>query len=340
MDQFAVFVGIDIAKKDFSVNVYRPGSEPVKGPCKYSNSQTGVSQLMEWIQSIFNGKVLYCMEDTGSYSEVVTKVLCDAGSSVWVEHPQRIKASFGSELGKDDDLDAKRIAEYAWRYRDRFRQYEAPSPEMEQVRALLSVRQLVVREKVALTNELRDMKCRAFSPQKAIKHIEEMIVDLEAKERKIREEIEGLLPKEGDAGQACACVMSIPGVGLLMTASLAVYTNGFRKIPDGRKLAAYMGICPRTYSSGTSVRRKPRSVGYGPDTLRTLFFMACCVIKRRPGFMRSYALRKEAEGKPKMLVINSMRNKLAHLICALIRTKTQFIETYRSIEPRIAMNLP
>ena len=80
--------------------------------------------------------------------------------------------------------------------------------------------------------------------------------------------------------------------------------------------------------------------------------------KRRPGFLRNYALRIEAEGKPKMLVINAMRNKLAHLICpfrlslitdrytplsiiccALIRTKTQFIEGYRSIEPRMALKM-
>ena len=339
MDSFDIFIGIDIAKKDFAVNVYRPGKEPVKAPCKYLNSQDGVGKLLDWIQSRFNGKAVFCMEDTGSYSEIVSKTLGDQGHCVWVEHPQRIKASFGSDLGKDDELDARRIAEYAWRYRDRFRQYEPPSAESEEIRALLSVRQVVVRERVAHINELKDMKSRAFAPQKAIMHLESMIALLEAKEREIRAEIKELLPKEGEAGQACACVMSIPGVGLLMTASLAVYTNGFQKVPEGRKLAAYMGICPRTFTSGTSVRRKPRSVGYGPDALRTLFFMACCVIKRRPGFLRSYALRKEAEGKPKMLVINATRNKLAHLICALIRTKTQFTENYRSIEPRIAMNL-
>jgi transposase len=339
MEQHDIFVGIDIAKKDFAVNIYLPGKEPTKAPCKYSNSTAGVNKLLGWIAGRFKGRALFCMEDTGSYSETVAKALGDAGLAVWVEHPQRIKASFGTDLGKDDDLDAKRIAEYAWRYRDHFRQYEAPSAEAEEIRALLSVRQLLIREKVAHVNELKDMRCRATPPTMAIKHIESMIQELELREAEIRGEIEALLPKSGETGQACASVRSIPGVGLLMTASLAVYTNGFRNIPDGRRLAAYMGVCPRTYVSGTSVKRKPRSVGYGPNTLRVLFFMACCVIKRRPGFLRNYALRKEAEGKPKMLVLNSMRNKLAHLICALIRTKTQYIDGYKSIEPRLAMKM-
>lgn len=339
MEQFDLFVGIDIAKKDFAVNLFLPGKDSVKAPCKYLNSPAGVAKCLEWLERKHPGKALFCMEDTGSYSETVAMVLGELKYAVWVEHASRIKASFGTDLGKDDDLDAKRIAEYAWRYRDRFKPYEAPSADVEEIRALLSVRQVLVREKVAHMNELKDMKLRAHQPLKAIGFLQEAIAELERREKEIRKEIETLLPSKNEEGQACTCVRSIPGVGLILTASLAVYTNGFRKVPDGRKLAAYMGVCPRTHESGSSIKRKPRSTGYGPGTMRTLFFLACCVIKQRPGFFRSYALRKEGEGKPKMVVINALRNKLAHLICALIRTKQQFIESYVSIEPRLSLKI-
>ena len=78
--------------------------------------------------------------------------------------------------------------------------------ETEEIRALLSVRQVLVRERVAHVNELKDMQSRAVVPQMAIKHIKSMIAALEAKGKEIRSEIEALLPKEGEAGQACASV--------------------------------------------------------------------------------------------------------------------------------------
>jgi len=337
MEQFEIFVGIDIAKKDFSVSLYIPGKGSVKAPCKYLNRANGIEKCLEWLERKHPGKTIFCLEDTGSYSEIVTTTLSNLQHSVWVEHPLRIKASFGTDLGKDDDLDAKRIAEYAWRYQDRFKPYEAPSPEVEELRALMSVRQVLVRERVAHTNELKDMKLRAYQPSRAIEILEQAIKDLKRKEQEIRKKMEELLPTENTEGQVCTCVRSIPGVGLIMTASLAIYTNGFRKEPDGRKLAAYMGVCPRTHESGSSIKRRPRSTGYGPSSLRALFFLACGIIKQRPGALRSYAMRKEAEGKPKMVVMNNLRNKLAHLICAIIRTKKQFIGNYISIEPRLSL---
>lgn len=41
--------------------------------------------------------------------------------------------------------------------------------------------------------------------------------------------------------------------------------------------------------------------------------------------MKAYYEKKVAEGKPKMLVLNNVRNKLIHRICACVRNKKIYV---------------
>ena len=56
---------------------------------------------------------LYCMENTGIHNNHLLKYLNSKKSNVWVEHPVTIKEILGMIRGKNDKVDAKRIAFYA-----------------------------------------------------------------------------------------------------------------------------------------------------------------------------------------------------------------------------------
>lgn len=51
---------------------------------------------------------------------------------------------------------------------------------------------------------------------------------------------------------------------------------------------------------------------------------AALVSVREPGELRDYYERKRAEGKKPILVVNAVRNKLVHRVCAVIRRGQPF----------------
>lgn len=339
MTTFSLFAGIDISKKTFNLAIYRDGVGVVVEK-EFPNSEKGWLLLERQMSkhSRTDDVAMYCMENTGSYSDGCATWLHNKGASVWVEHAMRIKRSFGNDRGKDDAMDARRIAEYAWRFKDRFDPFVPLCHEAQSLKALLVLRESVIRQRVVNSNALKDLQCRAFVPKTVETMLQRLIESLREQEDELTQTIASLLPKEGAAGQACAALMSLPGVATITGAAMAVHTNYFRFIPDGRQLASYLGISPQKYESGTSVSRRPRSAGYGPSMLRYLLHLVAKTMARKKGMMRAYYLRKKEEGKHDMIVLNAMRNKIAHMMCAVMRSGTHYMENYRSIEPRLLMN--
>lgn len=48
------------------------------------------------------------------------------------------------------------------------------------------------------------------------------------------------------------------------------------------------------------------------------------------GEIQDYYLRKVAEGKNKMLVLNAVRNKLIHRVCAVVHRQQKYDKNYTS----------
>ena len=46
-----------------------------------------------------------------------------------------------------------------------------------------------------------------------------------------------------------------------------------------------------------------------------------------------YLARKTKEGKPPRLALNNVENKLIRIMCAVLQSKTAFIEDYHSVQP-------
>lgn len=49
---------------------------------------------------------------------------------------------------------------------------------------------------------------------------------------------------------------------------------------------------------------------------------------RVKGEIQDYYLRKVAEGKNKMLVLNAVRNKLIHRVCAVVHNQKKYDKNY------------
>jgi len=117
---------------------------------------------------------------------------------------------------------------------------------------------------------------------------------------------------------------SVTGVGKVTTLFLICFTNEFTMYNTPRQLACYAGVVPFEHTSGKSVRSKPKVHYMANKKLKKQLHMCALSAITSDPELKIYYNRKVEEGKSKMLVINNVRNKLVHRICACIRENKMF----------------
>ena len=131
------WIGIDVSKRKLDAAVLDN-----RGKIKsrvFANDAGGHHALIQWLQDrgleIAVSRV--CLEATGPYSEAVACALSDAGWSVSVVNPARVKGFAQSELtrNKTDRADAALLARFGAALRPD--PWQAPAPETRQLRALV-----------------------------------------------------------------------------------------------------------------------------------------------------------------------------------------------------------
>ncbi len=101
----------------------------------------------------------------------------------------------------------------------------------------------------------------------------------------------------------------------------------FTRYENAKQLACYCGVVPFEHSSGTSIKKRSKVHHMANKTLKKQLHLCALSAKTYDPELKAYFERKVKEGKPKMLVINNVRNKLVHRICAVIKKQQPYIKT-------------
>ena len=102
------------------------------------------------------------------------------------------------------------------------------------------------------------------------------------------------------------------------------FTNEFTLYQNSRQLACYCGIAPFEHTSGKSIRLKPKVHHMANKIMKKQLHLCALSASSADPEMREYFQRKVLEGKNKMLVINNIRNKLIHRVCAVINRNSPY----------------
>jgi transposase len=324
------FVGIDISKLSFEAAIIS-SVQTDNIAHRTFNKHTEFNAFLQWLEGFnvhLDSTTVVCMEFTGLYNASVLKDLLNEQAQVWMIMPMDMKRSGGLQHGKSDKIDAQRIALYALRHQDKIRLYEPLNETTEQLKQLLAQRERLVDSLTRLKVPIEELK------QEGLKELAKQL------EQALKSAIKGLEKsiantniaiKETIAANASIAtqverLISIPGIGPITALSLIVYTDGFRRLLNAKKLACYCGVVPFEHSSGTSVRGKHRLSYMANQKLKKLLHMAALAAIKSDGELQNYYLRKVNEGKNKMSVINAVRNKLVHRAVAVIREERLFIK--------------
>lgn len=323
---YQFFIGIDISKRFFDVAIINGD-----GTTSYvfENTKKGTNAFIRLLnnQKISLENTLICMEHTGVYGRLIIAKLIQKQADFCVEMPIQITRSIGVQRGKNDRVDAKRIALYAAKNHKVLELY-IPMPEvLEQVKILLKIRKKLVNTRADVNKYPNELEL--FSPelgklaQKNLKKINKNLCD---EIDRIESEIKKLTLSDDRLNKTIGLVTSVTGIGQITALHFTVFTNFFTRYDNPRQLACYCGVVPFEYTSGSSVFRKSRIHPMANRTLKKHLHMAALAAINHDPDIKAYFERKVEEGKNKMLIVNNVRNKLVHRVCAVIKRQQPYVK--------------
>ncbi len=103
---------------------------------------------------------------------------------------------------------------------------------------------------------------------------------------------------------------SMKGVGLILSCQLIYHTDNFKRFESWCQFSSYCGVAPFGYQSGTSIKRRNRVHHIDDRKMKTLLTLASVSAIQCDSELKLYYQRKLKEGKPKMVALNNVRNKI------------------------------
>jgi transposase len=243
---------------------------------------------------------------------------------------------------KNDFRDAEAIAEAVQRPTMKF--VATKTADQLDLQALHRVRERLVRQRTGISNQIRAFllergiavrqglrflrtelpgilatRCEALSPRMI-----RLIEDLAGDWRRLDERIESLSGEvEALARQDCGCerLMSVPGVGPIISSAMVAAIGTGDAFERGRDFAAWLGLVPRQISTGDRTILGKISKR-GNRYLRVLFVQAAWVVLIRPKSWERYGLKPWIEAARKRLHHNvlaiALANKLARIAWSVL----------------------
>jgi len=327
MSKFKNFLGIDVSKEYFDAVVILSGVRDKSVHNQFVNDAKGIKNLCKWLKEYdaTGENTLVCLEHTGMYGKLIIRYLISFDYDIWVEMSLRIIRSIGVQRGKNDKIDAERIAYYAMKNADEAVIYKAPSKTLERIRKLLSLRDKLITAKASLARTSKELKSFDTDLSKlSDKYQKNTIRGIEKDLKEIEIQLDVLVKEDSNIDKIFKQATSVPGIGKVTALLLICFTNEFTMYSTPRQLACYSGVVPFEYTSGKSVRSKPKVHYMANKKLKKLLHLCAMTATSHDPEIKEYFQRKVAEGKNKMLVINNVRNKLIHRICACISNDKMF----------------
>lgn len=325
------FLGVDVSKKKFDAALTMDGKNFHEA--QIENNPTAIQLFFRSLKKQLSSLkgVIVCLEHTGIYGLPLLDFLVKNEIKVSVEPALQIKQSQGMVRGKNDQIDAKRIAIYAYKNRENLHFWRPQRHCIQQLKALLLLRERMVKVRVQLKvpiNESEEFIASSILKQ-TVANCQKTLRALENDIERIEREIDVLVSSDERLTQQCKLAISVPGIGKITALNIIISTQEFSKIQEAKKFACYAGVAPFEYSSGSSIRGKTRVSKMANMTLKKLLHLAAMAAIQCSEELKTFYKRKVDAGKNKMSVLNAVRNKLISRIFACIKNNRLYEKNYQ-----------
>lgn len=327
--KFSYVFGIDISKETFNLSVHGLEVDLV-----FANTKQGVQQMLSKLRKQFKKNLknsLFCMEHTGWYSYELTRQLAKKGLSFSLISGLEIKRSMGIQRGKNDIVDAQRIAEYAFMRQDKIVLSSLPDKHLAELQNLLSVRAIHVKTRRAYETRLNEqLRINKLSKSSFLYRSQMKLIQLTEKFIKESEsEILKLIGSHEELKKQFELLISIKGIGLIIASNMLVKTKGFTAFDNWRKFACYCGTAPFSNQSGNFKGRSTTSK-ISDKKIKSLLTLASRTAVMYDPELNAYAKRRIKEGMDKRKLTNCIRNKLISRMFSVVKRGTPYVLLQRA----------
>jgi transposase len=321
------YVGIDVSKDTLAVAI--PLALDSWKVSSFANTPDGVLRL----KSVLPADAHVIVEATGSYSVLLTYLLCQASICLSVINPKQ-SHHFGKmqlSVTKTDESDAVLLARYG-------QMAQPPVYEMDndimlclrQKRTLLRQYKKQQRSLVNLLHSFSPLPVKDDQVQSSLQgmltHFQEAITTLTADIQQLTEQH---FPSQ------IKRLKTIAGISTTIATALIDVTGGFRQFHSAKALAKYIGVVPVVYQSGKSNITK-EICKTGDPQLRAMLYMASWSAIRYNKPCREFYQRLKAAGKSSKVALIAVVNKLLRQAFAVVKFDEDFNPDYQPILRSIA----
>jgi len=318
-------IGIDVSKETIDARIHT--SQNFK---QFQNKNSGFRQLLKWVSKsgLNMTQVRFCAENTGLYSHALTEFMASQGLHFSLVPALEIKRSLGITRGKEDQLDASRIAQYAYLRRDILEDSVPLSPAMQELKKLVRFRRKLVRDfqgySVTISESARVLKKKDHTVY--FKGHEAMANEAKKQIVNVEKEIVKLIRGDKELLSMFLLLQSVSGIGPVIAPMLIAYTDGFRRFKTWRQFACYIGIAPFPFRSGTSIRGRTKVSHLANKELKSLIFLAASSAIQSDPELRLYYQARISAGKSRISTLNIIQNKIIARAFAVVHRQIPYVK--------------
>lgn len=312
--------GIDISKDYFDVCWISNDQQHEK---TFSNDQKGIQTMIKWLD-----KDAHCvMEVTGAYYLRLAVCLHSSGFKVSVINPLVIKRFTQMRLvrTKTDKADARMIAQYG--LTEQLDCWVPPAQYAITLTQLDNISTQLQKHYTALSNQLEAFTLTGMVEKETKLVLLRLLKSVKEKQAQIEKRITRIIMQYHH--EMLQRLTSIPGFGNKTAAILIVITDGFKKFQSHKQLSAFVGLCPRIFESGKTIKGKGRICKMGMSRIRTLLYLCAWSAKRCNKACKELYERLLAKGKAKKLALIAIANKLLKQAFAIATSSNFYQPEYR-----------
>jgi transposase len=326
MKKWNFILGVDVSKLTLDVHCAELNEH-----IKIDNGTEGFKKLRKWFKQfgIQPTQSIMVMEYTGGYEYKLIQ-LCESLSMPYTRIPGlEIKNSLGITRGKNDQVDARRIAQYT---EEKIKKISASKPlnrRILQLKELLAFRKKLVRQTAGLKASVGErIFMREVPKTDLIRSISEDEIRRAQKNiEKLDKALQDLIKEDESMLLNYRIIKSIKGIGPVNALMTIAYTENFTSFTNPRAYAVYAGVIPFDHSSGTSIKLKRRVSHLANKELKQELNQAAKTAIIWDKDLSEYATRK-LQNKPYPLVLNNVKFKLILRMFSLVKRGETYVDNY------------
>lgn len=315
--QAIIYVGIDVSKDELVV------AYPSDGTWKKEKVANDVSSIGAWLVESGTVDKHFVFEATGPYSERLRHVLSQADVPFSMVNPVQSRAMSKALLksNKTDDQDAQALSLLGQKLG--VKPYVAPKPEQMARKAAFSALVSLQKQERQLLNQIHAFEYRVESTTTPIKALQAVLDTVQFQIAELEKELSPGQDEE-DANHCIELMESIKSIGKATAKVFVSLFGDFKNFDNAKQVAKFIGIAPREFTSGKSVRGRSNITKNGNSKVRAMLFNCARSAIRFNKQCKELYDRLIAKGKSGKVALVAVMHKLIRQVFGVVTSGIKY----------------